>query len=476
MSYDPKNHFPGYEYVEFGVDGKPHNMYRGVDLGFGGYVYSEPGIYCDVALLDLQSMHPNSAVNMNYFGEYTKRFKDILEARIAIKNKQFDKVKTMFDGRLTKYLDDPTLAKQLATALKLSINSVYGLSSAKFENPFRDSRNKNNIIALRGALFMKTLQDELVNKGFTVAGIRTDSIKIPNATNDVIAFCMDFADKYGYNFQHEATYERMCLVDKANYIAAYTRPEICNKKYGYVPGDNEDHFKKYSHPWCSTGEIFKKPYVFKTLFSGEPVTFDDMCETDSVKDAVIYLDMNETLPDVQIYEKELSRRLHNDTHQTGKMKLNLNLSDMSNEDLEKEISAGHNYVFIGRVGRFYPVRAGAGGGWLMVYRNNKYDSVQGSSGFRWLEAEAVQALDKESDIDPRFHEKLISKRLGIFEQFGSYERFVDLSKPYESEPEQDDTPWTIVPCGDGKYNTCMECPECKGDVCKRGYALAVNKE
>ena len=45
--------FPGYEFV----DGK--NMYRGTDLGFGGYVYAEPGMYSDVALLDVASLHPN---------------------------------------------------------------------------------------------------------------------------------------------------------------------------------------------------------------------------------------------------------------------------------------------------------------------------------------------------------------------------------------------------------------------------------
>ena len=63
------NSFPGYEFV----DGK--NMFRGIDVGKGGYVYSEPGMYGNVALLDVASMHPNSAINLNAFGEYTSRFK-----------------------------------------------------------------------------------------------------------------------------------------------------------------------------------------------------------------------------------------------------------------------------------------------------------------------------------------------------------------------------------------------------------------
>ena len=189
--FDPKNAFPGYEFV----DGK--NMYRGTDVGKGGYVYAEPGMYGNVALLDVASMHPHSVINLNAFGEYTQNFKDIVDARIAIKNKDFDKARQMFNGKLAPYLDDESAAKNLAQALKIAINSVYGLTSANFDNPFRDNRNKNNIVALRGALFMRTLQDEVQKRGFKVAHIKTDSIKIPDATPEIIQFVMDFAVQYG---------------------------------------------------------------------------------------------------------------------------------------------------------------------------------------------------------------------------------------------------------------------------------------
>mgnify|MGYP003503038575 FL=1 len=209
------NAFPGYEYV----DGK--NMYRGDDLGKGGYVYAEPGMYGNVALLDVASMHPNSAINLNAFGDYTQNFKDILDTRIAIKRGNFEEAKHLFGGRLAPYLNDESSAAALAQALKIAINSVYGLTSANFDNPFRDVRNKNNIVALRGALFMRTLQDEIQKRGFKVAHIKTDSIKIPDATPEIIQFTMDFGKQYGYEFEHEATYDRMCLVNDAVYIAKY---------------------------------------------------------------------------------------------------------------------------------------------------------------------------------------------------------------------------------------------------------------
>ena len=84
------NAFPGYEFVWSDDDKQWHNIYRNTDVGKGGYVYAEPGIYGNVALLDVQSMHPNSIIAMNYFGEYTNRYKDLLDARIAIKHNDFD--------------------------------------------------------------------------------------------------------------------------------------------------------------------------------------------------------------------------------------------------------------------------------------------------------------------------------------------------------------------------------------------------
>lgn len=83
----------------------------------------------------------------------------------------------------------------------------YGLTSAGFENPFRDNRNKDNIVAKRGALFMVNLKHAVQSQGFTVAHIKTDSIKIPDATPEIIKFVTEYGKLYGYNFEHEATYK-----------------------------------------------------------------------------------------------------------------------------------------------------------------------------------------------------------------------------------------------------------------------------
>ena len=39
------NCFPGYTFEYSEKDNKYHNMYRGTDIGFGGYIISNPGMY-----------------------------------------------------------------------------------------------------------------------------------------------------------------------------------------------------------------------------------------------------------------------------------------------------------------------------------------------------------------------------------------------------------------------------------------------
>lgn len=207
--------FPGYKY-EFGK-----SYYRGYETGEGGFVYAEPGVYSNIALLDVESMHPNSLVNMNYFGPYTKRYADLLRVRVLLKHNKIDEVKQMFDGVLAPFLDNPEYLKPLVTALKIVINSVYGMTSAKFDNKFKHPDNVDNIVAKRGALFMVDLKFAIEEQGYKVCHIKTDSVKVPNADEKIIQFVHDFGkqEKYNYKFEHEHTYKRMALINNAVYIA-----------------------------------------------------------------------------------------------------------------------------------------------------------------------------------------------------------------------------------------------------------------
>ncbi len=438
-------YFPGYKFE----NGK--STYRNEEVGEGGCVYAEPGMHGNVALLDIVSMHPHSTIAEVLFGvKFTKAFRDIVEGRVSIKHEAWDIVNTMLDGKLTPYIqkviDGEMTSKQLADALKTAINSVYGLTAATFENPFRDVRNKDNIVAKRGALFMINLKHEVQERGFTVAHIKTDSIKIPDATPEIIQFVMDYGKRYGYTFEHEATYDKMCLVNDAVYIARY--------KDG-----------KHAGKWTATGTQFAVPYVFKRLFSKEEIVFEDMCEAKSVSSA-LYLDMNEDMTDVTEYEKELTKA--ESKYKKGE------LSDTTFEKMGQElipiIEKGHNYIFVGKVGNFCPIKSGCGGGVLYREKDGKYYAATGSKGYRWLEAEMVKELNKQADIDEQYYISMVDEAIATISKYGDFEQFVS-DDPYVKE----DTHGWIPPCGNRNIETCFDCPQFDNDPlhleCKRGYTI-----
>lgn len=364
------NAFPGYEFVYSDKDKKFHNIYKGEDVGFGGYVWAKPGMYGRTVCFDVSGMHPASIRALNCFGDYTKNFGEIVDARLAIKHKNFDAARNMMGGKLAPYLKDESTAKDLAKALKIAVNSVYGLTAANFDNPFRDSRNKNNIVALRGALFISDLKREVQARGFTVIHCKTDSIKVVEPDESISKFIMDYGKKYGYMFEIEHAFEKICLINDAVYVAKLASDDPDD------PGE-----------WTATGTQFAVPYVFKKLFSKEPIIFEDMCETKQVSTA-LYLDMNESLPEGE-----------------------------------------HNYRFIGKVGQFCPIKLGCGGGELVREGkdkdgNVKYSSATGAKGYRWLESEMVKELDKADDIDRSYYDKLVDAAADVISKYGDLEWFV----------------------------------------------------
>lgn len=381
-------YFPGYEY-KYGV-----STYKGVKVGEGGYVYAETGVHYNVALLDIASMHPHSAIAECIFGpKFTRAFREIVEGRVSIKHEAWNEIDDILGGKLKPFvkrvIDGELTSKDLANALKTAINSVYGLTAASFENPFRDPRNIDNIIAKRGALFMINLKEEVEAMGFTVAHIKTDSIKIPNATPQIINFCMDFAKMYGYTFEHECTYEKMCLVNDAVYIAKYADEETCMSLYGYLPGDN----KKKAGKWTATGAQFQVPYVFKTLFSKEDICFEDLCETKSVAKGALYL------------------------------------------------KDGDEEQFIGRVGQFCPMQEGVGKE-LLVLRDDKWAAPPGTKGYYWLESEVVKNLGLEDKIDISYYESLASEAVSSISAYalvGGFDAFADKIKTTEYSEESEST-------------------------------------
>ena len=369
---DLSDQFPGYTF-ELGK-----SYYRDEEPGEGGYVYAEPGIYENVTVLDVVSMHPKSIEILNLFGPYTQNYAALTEARVAIKSQDYEKARTLLDGRLAKFLvnaEDDTVGRhgtELAFALRIALNIVYGLTSAKFDNPFRDIRNKDNIVAKRGALFMIDLKHALQERGVPVIHIKTDSVKIPNASSETIKFVMEFGEKYGYTFEHEATYDKFCLVNDAVYVA------------GELPVPWDDPFPKYN--WSATGAQFAHPYVFKSLFSGEDIEFQDLCEARSVVKGAMYLYFGPEMPVNGVLDANAQHLRH-----------------------------------VGKTGLFVPVNSG--GGSLFRFHEDKYYAVSGTKGHLWIEADVAKVQDN-LEVDMTYFDRLKEVAINTIEQFGSFDEFV----------------------------------------------------
>lgn len=351
---DLSGQFPGYTF-DMG-----RSTYRDEVVGEGGYVYAEPGIYENVTVLDVASMHPTSIELLNLFGPYTRNYSALKEARLAIKRKDYEAARGMYDGKLAKHLSTDDGAVALAYALKIIINIVYGLTSSKWESAFKDKRNQDNIVAKRGALFMIDLKHYIQGHDHQVVHIKTDSVKIPKADDLIIKHVMSMGEKYGYTFERECIYDRFCLVNDAVYIA-----------------------RKHDGYWEAVGAQFAHPYVYKTLFSREDLTFDDYCETRSVQKGAMYLDFEHDRP-----------------------------MELGAEGLH----------FVGRTGRFVPVTEGAR---LLRVHEGKTYAVTGTKNYLWVEADMAKGLGLE-EIDMKYFERLKDEALKAINQFeGGYDYLMD---------------------------------------------------
>lgn len=357
---DLHKQFPGYKFDRF-APGKDKSTYRGESVGEGGLVRAKPGMYENVALFDVASMHPTSIIELNLFGKYTPNFERLMRVRLALKNKDFESVLAT-DQSLSEYIVkddgfDQDGAKDLSEALKTVINTVYGLTAATFPNKFKDSANIDNIVAKRGALFMMDLLAHLEDLGLKWVHVKTDSVKIvipDNQTEDeVYQVVREFGQLYGYDFEAEAVYDRFCLLNDAVYVC---------------------HSEKKG--WEATGAQYQHPVVFKALFTHEEVLPTDFVETKQVAKGHMYLETT------------------------------------------AEEEADRIRTFVGRFGAFVPVLQGRT---LLRIDGDKQHAVTGTKGFLWEIDEL--AFSSKLEVDMSYYQELIDEGIKNIEKHGDFAGF-----------------------------------------------------
>ena len=150
-----------------------------------------------------------------------------------------------------------------------------------------------------------------------------------------------------------------------------------------------------------------------------------MCETKNVTTA-IYIDTegrlleeaekDKRIPDGSSFEEIADIAMAFDEElDAQKVKAKAN-------DLKKSLR------FVGKTGSFCPMEPGTGGGILLREKDNKFSAVTGTKGYEWMEAEMVESLGKDKDIDQAYFHGLVDAAIDKMKQFGDVEWFVSEDK------------------------------------------------
>lgn len=180
-------------------------------FAFGG-LHGAPkgvGVYKDVKLLDVASMYPNIIININALGEYTSKYKEILDRRLAIKHK--DKLES--------------------DALKLILNSVYGNLKNKYSKLYNPNASKS--VCIYGQIALYDLCKRLYSVGCEIVNINTDGVafKTHNNSEDYKTVYKQWELDYKFTLE-EDQFDVLIQKDVNNYIGVSNNKIKC--KGGYV--------------------------------------------------------------------------------------------------------------------------------------------------------------------------------------------------------------------------------------------------
>lgn len=232
------NEYEDYKYLlgEGGFNLLPENVLKKDAFGNWRTIESNNGLYLDVTSLDIDSMHPNSAIQVNYFGKYTKNYQDILEMKELCSSENSFVYKQEELAKIGHIINNEEELKERRGLFKLILNSTYGntyIKDKKTNQVKASALNKceHNIIALYGSAYSSTLHHTLVTElikefpDIVIVQMKTDSIKIANCTQKIIDYCNNFAKEYGYTYKVEDTFQYIAC--KGNeYIAINSKGEI----------------------------------------------------------------------------------------------------------------------------------------------------------------------------------------------------------------------------------------------------------
>ena len=195
-----------------------HEFENEIQFGNGGLhgAPNKPIRVENVISLDVASMYPHIIININALGHYTKKYKEILERRIAIKH----------------------IDKNESDALKLILNSVYGLLNNKYST--LNNPNAAKSVCVYGQIALYDLCKRL-SESCKIYNINTDGVVFKPINDDYKTIWKEWEKDYNLTLE-EDKFELLVQKDVNNYIAV--QKGKIKAKGGYVNRYNNDMFFK----------------------------------------------------------------------------------------------------------------------------------------------------------------------------------------------------------------------------------------
>lgn len=198
-----------------------------VVFGIGGLhgAPKHPGEYRDVKLADVGSMYPSIIVALNALDDATAKYDGIRKERLSIKHT--DKVR--------------------ADALKLLLNSVYGLYKSKYSTLFNPRASAT--VCIYGQIALFDLCSMLWKAGYYPININTDGVAYISSgrvSADDAEICRMWEQKYqGLNLEID-TFSYWRQKDVNNYVAITTDGKVKVKGGDVVKYNTEKLFSNNS--------------------------------------------------------------------------------------------------------------------------------------------------------------------------------------------------------------------------------------
>ncbi len=177
-----------------------------IEFGFGGLhgvPISNQVEYRNVKLLDVASLYPNIIIKLNTLGARTDIYQELVTQRLDIKHSD----------------------KTLSSALKLVINSIYGLLRSDY------SLLKNKMGATSVCIYGQIILYDLckrLSSSCQIVNINTDGVGFITDTEDYITIWKEWEEDYGFVLELDE-FEKFIQKDVNNYIAVDTSGTVISK-------------------------------------------------------------------------------------------------------------------------------------------------------------------------------------------------------------------------------------------------------